>query len=76
MVTHIYNYANVQELLDDLFLTYLHHEHPAFTYLDTWSLVDSITGEVIESLGKGDLRELSEAGIIGVVKYKVQRIKA
>ncbi|UDM63526.1 hypothetical protein KIJ96_21460 (plasmid) [Pseudoalteromonas piscicida] len=76
MVTHIYNYANVQALLDDLYLTYLHHEHPTYTYLDTWKLVDSLTGDVINSAGRADFRELAEAGIIGGVKYKVERMKA
>ena len=67
----IESFSCVQELLDDLYITCLHHEHPTYTYLKTWKLFEMESGKIISSKGKDDRRKLFDAGIRSGVKYKV-----
>jgi hypothetical protein len=52
-----------QVLLDNLYESYVGKHVSAYTYGMEWSLVNAETGNLIESPGRTDVRQISEIGI-------------
>jgi hypothetical protein len=65
-------FETVQDFLDLLWVNFINQSVASYTYGLDWELIDTVTNGTIKSKGRNDIRTLTEAGIIGGIKYKVK----